>query len=151
MSTWRLGSAYGAAFLSRQWYPDRLNTCTSARCRYPSGSGSISPPISVLSSGRISNGTAPRVMIGPQFRARVWSTDLEVRDRRAVLHQSGKVSIVLNLKDVGHIDSTGLGTWVFGLAKLRKASGRLALVNLNRGHLELFLLTKLAIADYKMR
>ena len=24
--TWRLGSAYGAAFLSNQWYPDRLNT-----------------------------------------------------------------------------------------------------------------------------
>ena len=26
LSTWRLGSAYGAAFLSNQWYPDRLNT-----------------------------------------------------------------------------------------------------------------------------
>ncbi len=26
LSTWRLGSAYGAAVLSNQWYPDRLNT-----------------------------------------------------------------------------------------------------------------------------
>ncbi len=26
LSVWRLGSAYGAAFLSNQWYPDRLNT-----------------------------------------------------------------------------------------------------------------------------
>ena len=26
LSTWRLGSDYGAAFLSNQWYPDRLNT-----------------------------------------------------------------------------------------------------------------------------
>jgi hypothetical protein len=26
VSTWRLGSAYGAAFLSNEWYPDRLNT-----------------------------------------------------------------------------------------------------------------------------
>ncbi len=26
LSLWRLGSAYGAAFLSNQWYPDRLNT-----------------------------------------------------------------------------------------------------------------------------
>ena len=26
LSTWRLGSAYGAAFLSNQWYPDRVNT-----------------------------------------------------------------------------------------------------------------------------
>ena len=26
LAIWRLGSAYGAAFLSNQWYPDRLNT-----------------------------------------------------------------------------------------------------------------------------
>jgi hypothetical protein len=26
VSTWRLGSDYGAAFLSNEWYPDRLNT-----------------------------------------------------------------------------------------------------------------------------
>jgi hypothetical protein len=26
LSTWRLGSDYGSAFLSNQWYPDRLNT-----------------------------------------------------------------------------------------------------------------------------
>ncbi len=26
LSIWRIGSAYGAAFLSNQWYPDRLNT-----------------------------------------------------------------------------------------------------------------------------
>jgi len=72
--------------------------------------------------------------------------DLELRDRLPALHQSGKVNIVLNLKDVSEIDSTGLGTLVFGLARLRKAGGRLALLNLNRSHLQLFLLTKLAIA-----
>src|SRR6185369_7986317 len=26
LSTWRIGSAYGAAYLSNQWYPSRLNT-----------------------------------------------------------------------------------------------------------------------------
>ncbi len=72
--------------------------------------------------------------------------DLELRDRLPALHQSGKVNIILNLKDVSDIDSTGLGTLVFGLARLRKTGGRLALVNLNRAHLELFLLTRLAIA-----
>jgi anti-sigma B factor antagonist len=72
--------------------------------------------------------------------------DLELRDRLPALHQSGKVNIILNLKDVSDIDSTGLGTLVFGLARLRKAGGRLALANLDRAHLELFLLTKLAIA-----
>jgi hypothetical protein len=25
LSTWRLGSDYGAAFLSNEWYPERLN------------------------------------------------------------------------------------------------------------------------------
>jgi anti-sigma B factor antagonist len=72
--------------------------------------------------------------------------DLELRDRLPSLHQAGKVNIVLNLKDVTEIDSTGLGTLVFGLARLRKAGGRLALVNVNRSHMELFVLTKLAIA-----
>ena len=72
--------------------------------------------------------------------------DLELRDRLPALGQSGNVNIILNLKEVSEIDSTGLGTLVFGLARLRKAGGRLALVNLNRSHLELFLLTKLAIA-----
>ncbi len=72
--------------------------------------------------------------------------DLELRDRLPALHQSGKVNIVLNLKDVTEIDSTGLGTLVFGLARLRKAGGRLALANLNRSHMGLFLLTKLAVA-----
>jgi hypothetical protein len=26
VSAWRIGSAYGSAFLSNMWYPDRLNT-----------------------------------------------------------------------------------------------------------------------------
>ena len=72
--------------------------------------------------------------------------DLELRDRLPALHESGKVNIVLNLRDVTEIDSTGLGTLVFGLARLRKSGGRLALANLNRSHLKLFLLTRLAIA-----
>ncbi len=72
--------------------------------------------------------------------------DLELRDRLPALHESGKVNSVLNLKDVTEIDSTGLGTLVFGLARLRRSGGGLALVNLNRSHLKLFLLTRLAIA-----
>ncbi len=72
--------------------------------------------------------------------------DLELRDRLPSVPQSGQVNIILNLRDVSEIDSTGLGTLVFGLARLRKGGGRLALVNLNRSHLRLFLLTRLAIA-----
>jgi anti-sigma B factor antagonist len=72
--------------------------------------------------------------------------DLELRDRLAVLHESGTVNIILDLKQVTDIDSTGLGTLVFGLARLRRAGGRLALLKVNRTHLKLFLLTRLAIA-----
>jgi anti-sigma B factor antagonist len=72
--------------------------------------------------------------------------DLALRERLAALHQSGKINIILDLKEVIDIDSTGLGTLVFGLAKLRKAGGRLALLNVNRAHLKLFLLTRLALA-----
>jgi anti-sigma B factor antagonist len=72
--------------------------------------------------------------------------DLALRGRLASLRRSGKVNIVLNLKEVSHIDSSGLGTLVFALAKLRKAGGRLALASVNRAHMKLFLLTRLSIA-----
>jgi anti-sigma B factor antagonist len=72
--------------------------------------------------------------------------DLALRERLAALHQSGKINIILNLKDVPDIDTTGLGTLVFGLAKLRKAGGKVALLNVNRAHMKLFVLTRLAFA-----
>jgi anti-sigma B factor antagonist len=72
--------------------------------------------------------------------------DAELRDRLFALIQSGKVNIILNLRDVTHIDTAGLETLVMGLSSLRKAGGKLALAGLNRSHLRLFLLTKLAIA-----
>jgi anti-sigma B factor antagonist len=74
------------------------------------------------------------------------ASDLELRDRLRVLHEAGKVNIALNLKHVSHLDSTGLGTLVFALARIRKGGGRLALFNLNRAHLQLLSLTRLALA-----
>lgn len=71
---------------------------------------------------------------------------LALRGRLASLRRSGKVNIVLNLKEVSHIDSIGLGTLVFAHAKLRKARGRLALTGVNQAHMKLFLLTRLSIA-----
>ena len=38
LSTWRIGSAYGSAFLSNLWYPDRLNT---ARLGFIQGSVTV--------------------------------------------------------------------------------------------------------------
>lgn len=72
--------------------------------------------------------------------------DMALRDRFPVLRQAGKVNIILNLKEVTEIDSTGLGLLVFALARLRKAGGRLALENLNQSHSAIFVLTRLAMA-----
>jgi len=56
----------------------------------------------------------------------------------------GGIKVILNLKDVDYIDSTGLGTMVICFTTLQKAGGSLKLVNLNRRNIELLLLTKLS-------
>jgi anti-sigma B factor antagonist len=76
----------------------------------------------------------------------IGNADAALRDKLVALHQAGKVNIVLNLKDISEIDSTGLGTLVFGLARLRQAGGNLALASVDKKHLQLFVLTKLALA-----
>ena len=56
----------------------------------------------------------------------------------------GLNNVILNLKDVDYIDSTGLGTMVICYTTLSKAGGNLKLVHLNRRNIELLLLTKLS-------
>jgi anti-sigma B factor antagonist len=51
--------------------------------------------------------------------------------------------VVLNLGGVDYIDSTGLGSLVVCFTRLQKAGGMLKLLNLNRRHIELLVLTKL--------
>ena len=57
---------------------------------------------------------------------------------------AGRNNVVLNLAEVDYIDSTGLGGMVVCFTTLRKSGGRLVLLNLNRRHLELLVLTKLS-------
>jgi anti-sigma B factor antagonist len=57
---------------------------------------------------------------------------------------AGRNYVVLNLAEVDYIDSTGLGGMVVCFTTLRKSGGRLVLLNLNRRHLELLVLTKLS-------
>lgn len=56
----------------------------------------------------------------------------------------GQNQVILNLKEVDYIDSTGLGTMVICYTTLQKAGGNLKLVHLNRRNIELLLLTKLS-------
>jgi anti-sigma B factor antagonist len=70
--------------------------------------------------------------------------DLDFRSELDKLVRSGKSHVVLNLNDVSEIDTTGLGTLLFALAKLRKAGGGLALVNLKPSHIKVLLEARVA-------
>ncbi len=66
---------------------------------------------------------------------------------REVLHDllaQGRKNVLLNLREVDYIDSTGLGAMVVCYTTLRKAGGALKLLNLNRRNIELLVLTKLS-------
>jgi anti-sigma B factor antagonist len=63
--------------------------------------------------------------------------DLEFRDELERMVKSGTIRVVLNLSDLHKLDTTGLGTLLFALAKLRKAGGSLAIYNMKPSHIEL--------------
>jgi anti-sigma B factor antagonist len=54
--------------------------------------------------------------------------------------------VALNLGDLRTLDTTGLGTLLFALAKLRKAGGALAVFNIQPAHIELLTATRLESA-----
>jgi len=70
--------------------------------------------------------------------------DSQFRSELDKLVLANQIRVVLNLGDVGEIDTAGLGTLLFALAELQKAGGGLALVNLKPLHIEVVLEAKLA-------
>lgn len=66
------------------------------------------------------------------------------RETLSSLIAQGVHKIVLNLAGVDYIDSTGLGALVMCATSLRKNSGNMKLLNLNRRNIELLVMTKLA-------
>ena len=69
--------------------------------------------------------------------------DLDFRSELDRLIKAGQVRVALNLGDLRTLDTTGLGTLLFALAKLRKAGGALAIFNIQPTHIELLTATKL--------
>ena len=63
--------------------------------------------------------------------------DLDFLRELDTLVRAGKIRIVLNLGELRKLDTTGLGTLLFALAKLRKAGGDLAIFNVKPAHIEL--------------
>jgi len=67
-----------------------------------------------------------------------------LREKLNQLMTASHKDVILNLKGVEYIDSTGLGAMVVCYTSLRKSGGKLVLLNLNRRHIELLILTKLS-------
>jgi anti-sigma B factor antagonist len=77
-----------------------------------------------------------RITVGPEATA--------LRDRIAALIQAGTVNMILNMGNVAYIDSTGLGALVMCATSVRRQSGNMKLLNLNRRNIELLIMTKIA-------
>ena len=56
--------------------------------------------------------------------------DLAFRQRLQSLLDAGRHNVILNLKDVSNIDTTGLGTLVSWALRFRESGGKLVLLNL---------------------
>ena len=67
-----------------------------------------------------------------------------LRERGQTAANSESRNVILNLKGVDYIDSSGLGTMVAAHSALSKAGRGLALMNLSKRSAELLVLTKLA-------
>jgi anti-sigma B factor antagonist len=67
-----------------------------------------------------------------------------LREKIAALIAAGMQNVVLDLKGVDYIDSTGLGALVMAATSMRKNGSSLKLLNLNRRNIELLVMTKLA-------
>jgi anti-sigma B factor antagonist len=66
-----------------------------------------------------------------------------LREEILGLSQSGRNNVILNLKGVDFIDSTGLGAMVICYTTMKKAGGALKLLHLADRGIELLVLTKL--------
>jgi anti-sigma B factor antagonist len=77
-------------------------------------------------------------------RITVGSGASALREKLDALNAAGVRNLVLDLAGVDYIDSTGLGALVMCVTTMRKNSGNMKLVNLNRRNIELLVMTKLA-------
>ena len=66
-----------------------------------------------------------------------------LRDTIRELVDSGQKNILLNLANVGHIDSSGLGLLIASYATVTNGGGQLKLLNLGKKVSELMQITKL--------
>ena len=66
------------------------------------------------------------------------------RDAFEVISAVPGARLILNMREVDYVDSTGLGALVMCCTSLRRNGGNMRLLNLNRRNIELLVMTKLA-------
>jgi anti-sigma B factor antagonist len=59
------------------------------------------------------------------------------------LQAASKLELILNMANVDFIDSTGLGAMVVCASNMKKAGGKVKLLNLNKRNIELLVVTRL--------
>jgi anti-sigma B factor antagonist len=69
--------------------------------------------------------------------------DLDFRSELDRLVAAGKIRIALNLAELHRLDTVGLGTLLFALAKLRNLGGNLTIFNLKPAHIEVLTAARL--------
>jgi anti-sigma B factor antagonist len=77
-------------------------------------------------------------------RITVGEESSKLRETLRELTAGGATNVILNLRGVDYIDSTGLGALVVCFTSLRKAGGKMTLLNVSRRNIELLVFTKLA-------
>jgi len=77
-------------------------------------------------------------------RITVGEESSKLRETLRELTAGGATNVILNLRGVDYIDSTGLGALVICFTSLRKAGGKMTLLNVSRRNIELLVFTKLA-------
>ena len=70
-------------------------------------------------------------------------TSAKLHEALRDLVNEGKRKILINLKNVSGIDSSGLGSLIAGYTTVEKSGGQLKLVNLTQRTIELMTITKL--------
>jgi anti-sigma B factor antagonist len=85
----------------------------------------------------------PVVILDLQGQIRIGETNINLHNAVRELVDAGEKKVLLNLANVTHIDSSGLGELVAGHATLEKNGGEMKLLNLNDRVTELMMITKL--------
>ncbi len=67
----------------------------------------------------------------------------EIKSKITELMETGKKDIIINLKKVSYIDSSGIGVLISSLSNLKKAGGSLKIINVYDSVKKVFELTKL--------